>query len=168
MGTLRLKDITKEQLEDLYLNKQKSLNSISKILKHSMCSIKRWLYYYKIPIRSRAESMSLLVSDKNPAWNGGEHITPLGYKKVTAKGHPRANSGYVFEHILVWEKANNKYLSKEFVIHHFNGIKADNRIENLVALKRGLHIDLAEPYKRRIRELEEEIKKLKDIKPVIS
>lgn len=47
--------------------------------------------------------------------------------------HPRAksNNGYVFEHILVMEDQLGRYLEPEENVHHLNGIKDDNRPENL-------------------------------------
>ena len=56
-----------------------------------------------------------------------------------APGHPKAWDGrHVFQHILIWERQNGP-LPEGYVIHHLNGIKDDNRLENLVALPRGKH-----------------------------
>lgn len=47
--------------------------------------------------------------------------------------HPRSpsNSGYVFEHILVMEDYLERFLVDGETIHHLNGVRDDNRIENL-------------------------------------
>ena len=71
--------------------------------------------------------------------------------------HPRANKrGYVKEHILAWERANSKSLPIGWVIHHLNGIKNDNRTENLIAMPNGNHCSglVNEALRKRILELE--------------
>lgn len=45
--------------------------------------------------------------------------------------HPRANNKYVFEHILVMEEKLGRYLNDKENVHHKNGVKSDNRIDNL-------------------------------------
>jgi len=157
---LRLKDLNEPLLRDLYIDKEYSILSMSKILGHTCQAIKRWLVSYGIPLRTKSQSM---MGKKNPVWKGGFTYNKYGYKQIRIPEHPRANEGgYIFEHIVVWEKANGKLLSTDYVVHHLNGIKDDNRAENLVALKRNEHAQiLLEPYRERIRELEEEIKKLK-------
>lgn len=75
------------------------------------------------------------MGNNNSSWKGGfKHIQ--GYKYILNKNHPHATmKGYVKEHHLVVEKKIGRFLLKGEVIHHINGIRNDNRIENLQLCK---------------------------------
>ena len=76
-----------------------------------------------------------VAGENNPNWKGGVKML-RGYRYIKVKDHPFVSkSGYMAEHRLVVEKHLNRYLIKSEVIHHINGIKDDNRIENLQLLK---------------------------------
>ncbi|TVM01241.1 MAG: hypothetical protein CV087_11125 [Candidatus Brocadia sp. WS118] len=73
-----------------------------------------------------------LPIEKLPSWRGGRNITRKGYVQLFSPDHPFADHHhYVFEHRLVVEKHLGRYLRKDEFVHHINGIKTDNRIENL-------------------------------------
>jgi hypothetical protein len=69
----------------------------------------------------------------HPEWKGGRVINKDGYVGIYSPGHPTFHKThkYVLEHRLVMEKHLGRYLTKEEVVHHRNGVKDDNRIENL-------------------------------------
>ena len=72
--------------------------------------------------------------DKHPAWKTGRHYTHDGYVVLTVlyKDHPSAwKSGQIPEHRYVMEQYLGRQLLKSEYVHHRNGIRDDNRIENL-------------------------------------
>ena len=80
------------------------------------------------------------AGDKNPKWKGGKTYNYSGYVYVLDKDNPEANEkGYIFEHRKVMREHIGRELEKHEVVHHINGIRDDNRIENLELLSRGEH-----------------------------
>jgi hypothetical protein len=74
-------------------------------------------------------------------WNRGRLLSSHGYVKVrVGRGHPLADpNGYTYEHLLVWVSGGRMKPSKDEVIHHRNGDKSDNRLDNLELMKRCNH-----------------------------
>lgn len=58
------------------------------------------------------------------------------YYLIFIPEHPSSDSkGYCFEHRIVVEKFIGRFLTNNEIIHHINGNRADNRIENLMLFK---------------------------------
>jgi len=74
-----------------------------------------------------------LQGENNPMWNGGKTIKD-GYVLIWNPKHPYAQKsrGYVQEHRLVMEQKLGRYLKPQERTHHVNGIKDDNRPENII------------------------------------
>jgi len=77
-------------------------------------------------------------SEKNPnadgsvSWKGGSRYTTAGYVMIYSPDHPnRSKNKYVAEHTLVMEEVLGRYLNPWENVHHKNGVKDDNRPENL-------------------------------------
>jgi hypothetical protein len=87
----------------------------------------------------------------HPNWKGGRQKDSGGYVRVHAPGHPRASrDGTVPEHRLVVEThlrdtqpehpaLEDGFLRGDWIVHHRNGVKDDNRLENLEPLPREQH-----------------------------
>lgn len=85
----------------------------------------------------------------NSNWRGGR-TTHEGYALIYKPGHHRARAnGYVPEHILIAEKKLGRRLRyfgpshpDSEIVHHVNGVKDDNRPENLMVVSPAEHADL--------------------------
>ena len=80
------------------------------------------------------------VGENSGNFKGYRRKTPKGYIVRFVPEHPFASkSGLVMEHRLVVEEKLGFYLPKNFVVHHINGVKDDNRIENLAIMTISAH-----------------------------
>ena len=80
----------------------------------------------------------------NKPWNSGTakgSITYKGYRTIRIYDGSGNKIRDVFEHRLIWEKYFGE-IPEGYDIHHINGNKLDNRIENLELIKHGDHTKL--------------------------
>ena len=120
-----------------------------------VCGFERWvqettLVKYQArcakcaPSRMRGARLSFRGFN-NPAWKGGRILLKTGYIRVRlmpedpmwAMGNHNKGadkSGYVLEHRLVMAQHLGRCLKSWEVVHHINGDRTDNRIENLELL----------------------------------
>lgn len=89
------------------------------------CRQKNRLITYKKPFKKND-------SPKPKRKDGQGTITHAGYKYITRVGHPNSyRDGKIGEHTFIMSEFLGRPLSKQESIHHKNGIRHDNRIENL-------------------------------------
>lgn len=64
-------------------------------------------------------------------WKGGRYVTKAGYVMVLNPERTGEKDKYIQEHRLVMQNHLGRKLHKGETVHHKNGVKTDNRIENL-------------------------------------
>lgn len=81
------------------------------------------------------------TGENHPSWKGGRRIDKNGYVCLHLPvDHPLRpkNSGWILEHRLIMSAYLGRPLESFETVHHKNGDRADNRIENL-QLRSGRH-----------------------------
>ena len=94
-------------------------------------------YKFKVgqPAWNKGKKYPQITGKNHPMWKGGITYS-LGYKLIYSPNHPfKMKLGYVRNHRLVVEKHIGRYLTRKEVVHHINGVKDDDRIENLYLFK---------------------------------
>ena len=97
--------------------------------------IKKWS-----PSEEQKQRLSELgksqIGKNNPTWKGGTWIDDWGYRRI------RINGKYIKEHRYLMSQHLNRSLNRNEHVHHINGNKLDNRIENLIILSPSEHSSL--------------------------
>lgn len=107
--------------------------------------------------------------ENHPRWCGGTVSKEQGYKVVRIpKDSPFLSMCHwygrkIFEHRLVMAQHLGRCLLSSESVHHINGIRTDNRVENLAIVNHKTHEKhtLQKIQSKRIRDLEEEVARLK-------
>lgn len=100
----------------------------------------RKLGFKKSPEIEKLNRSLVRKGDKGSNWKGGRRMTTKGYVSILMPEHERADRcGYVLEHIYVFEKESGIKVPPNCCVHHLNGNKTDNRIENLCLMTHKAH-----------------------------
>lgn len=122
--------------------------------KHHYCSKKCHYLAKQQYTKGEKNHQYGLRGNKNASWKGGKKLD-LGYYWVYRPDHPFSvgKTGYVLEHRIVAEKYllndensvvidGKRYLARDWIVHHKNGVRTDNRPENLEVMKKGEHTSI--------------------------
>lgn len=151
------------KIKSLYLDERKSSSEVARLVNVNLNTLRGMIRRAGIA-RSYSEAQKLHFA-KTPRLTKNRICN--GYYQIFMPSHHRANKrGYVFEHIFVWEQINGK-LPEDWMIHHLNGVKTNNHLENLIAMPRHSHKHRPaskiwiNALRRRIQELEAQLSQQK-------
>jgi hypothetical protein len=131
----------KETLENLY-KELGSINAVARALNKPISTVRWHIVKHGIEINTtgyKSPKTKRHYAVEHHNWKGGKHLSD-GYIREYAPSHPHNAKGYVLQHRLVMEHHLGRYLEPHEIVHHINGDKLDNRIENLVITNRSTHI----------------------------
>ena len=106
----------------------------TKTEKNKFCSRECYINFLKIDIRSLNHLKKISSIGGKTRWKNHNYCYYAnGYIMIKVPSHPNANKrGYVYKHRLIMEKYLGRYLSPIEVVHHKNGDKLNNDINNLI------------------------------------
>lgn len=141
-----------------YLATSLGYKDVAKLIGISPQNLSKKFTQYGLGFRNRREAaINRGMRHRGPnnhKWKGGRKITDSGYVLVVHPDRIRRKSGKgyvtVYEHRLIWEQINGP-IPQGWEIHHLNGVKDDNRIENLQALPCREHREYIPKLKEQIK-----------------
>lgn len=81
--------------------------------------------------------------ENHPCWTGGRFVTADGYVMVSCHSHPwPRKGGLIREHVMVMERHIGRRLGQNELVHHKDGNKQNNAIENLELMTFDAHSKL--------------------------
>jgi len=107
------------------------------------CGSKDDLITYPLAkFRNYCRTCMYRVCRGKPTWSGGKSLSSDGYVRISGQwNHPRRDShGQVLEHHLVMESMIGRCVSDDEEVHHKNGVRDDNRPENLELMTKSGHM----------------------------
>ncbi|KKL92034.1 hypothetical protein LCGC14_1888710 [marine sediment metagenome] len=129
------------------------------------CETPRWVPYVKCKDAPKSLVCKKCVPGLTLKCRGRGFTDKDGYRMISLPWDHEfiatANKrGWIPGHRLVMAQHLGRNLISPEIVHHLNGIKDDNRIENLTIVSRKDHIHLGIPYQHRIEDLERSMKVL--------
>ena len=108
------------------------------------CGKERWVDKYNIRKRCR---MCCRTGKLNGMWNGGQKLSADGYIQVKLRENDplfpmTTKTGYCPQHREVMGRHMGRPLKRWEIVHHINGDKKDNDINNLLLTTMSPHIKL--------------------------
>jgi hypothetical protein len=144
------KKIHHEKFIELYYQKKWTAKQVAKYFGVKEASIFTYRRDKKLPVRgntfhpfkgkkhtlkSRKKMSNSLkgkfAKENNYNWKGGRYLSNGRWVIRVEDNHPYAYRGYIKRARYVMEQHLGRYLKPEEYVHHINGDKQDDRIENL-------------------------------------
>ena len=152
-GIARLSREELDEIVRLYVKQEMPSTELGRRFGIAHDTVRAYLRGLGIAVRGLGDALCL-------AWKSRRHASPQGQppgsRRLTSSGYVLVkvpdyfgpnNDGWVQEHVYVWECAHGPP-SPGYHVHHKNGDKQDNRLENLVALSPSEHRRFHEAERR--------------------